>query len=265
LPTKTSRVLIVDDDADTLVTYARILTAAGYEIATANGCRAGLALLETESFRLLLTDVRMPDGSGLEVLAEARHRRPLLPVVVYSAWGTPALETAARQLGAAEFHGELLDIDSILVLTHKYVDVPDPVGLTDTAAKDALGPATRRWMSIVLAVTASETDIPTIKEWSNEIQHSVTTLKRYCSACGVTASDSLDFARALRVVRSYSGRPVNWYNALDIADPITLNSFLSRAGLSNSPALPRVSTFISNQHFVTDVGLLKAISSAVNG
>src|SRR4029077_4192160 len=55
------------------------------------------------SFHLLLVDLRLPDMSGLEVLASVCESSPDVPVVMVSAWATDTCARAAKQLGAADF------------------------------------------------------------------------------------------------------------------------------------------------------------------
>jgi DNA-binding NtrC family response regulator len=96
-------VLIIDDDEGTLSTYRAILRLEGYEVTTAANGREGLEILKARApeFDLVMADLRLPDMSGLEVLAEVRDEWPGLPIVLISAWATPAIERAAMQLGSA--------------------------------------------------------------------------------------------------------------------------------------------------------------------
>jgi hypothetical protein len=91
----------------------------------------------------------------------------------------------------------------------------------------------------------------------------VTTIKRYCAACGVHAGDSLDLARALRIVVTSKGRDVDWFNELDIADPMTMKSFLARAGLARSAAPRDLRTFLSVQRFIGKPALLSAVEQSL--
>jgi hypothetical protein len=88
---------------------------------------------------------------------------------------------------------------------------------------------------LVGAVVKTAVDIPTLVPWSLEFHVSVSTIKRYCKACGVQAADSLDFARGLRIVFRHAGRQVDaWYDTLEIRDPKTMAKFLHRAGFCSS-------------------------------
>ncbi len=79
------KVLVVDDEANALLALAELLREAGYEVATASNGRDALALLECFQPDLLLTDVRMPGLSGLDLMRAARESRHPASVVLMSA------------------------------------------------------------------------------------------------------------------------------------------------------------------------------------
>jgi hypothetical protein len=105
--------------------------------------------------------------SGLEFLAEAKEMRPLIPVVIYTRYMTSATKAAANRLGALAY------LDGL------YIDELERIlGIVESTrrAAEMLGPATRRWVSIVLTVARSNSDVPTIAEWSLHAGRSVGTL-----------------------------------------------------------------------------------------
>ena len=78
-------VLVVDDEAGILETLRILLRTEGFTPITALGGKAGLEALETSSPDIVLTDIRMPTVSGIEVLAAVKARDPQLPVVLMTA------------------------------------------------------------------------------------------------------------------------------------------------------------------------------------
>jgi DNA-binding response OmpR family regulator len=74
------RVLAVEDEADLVATYKRLLRRYGYRVVAAGSREAGLAALKDEPPRLLIADLRLPDGDGLDVVRTTRapcpRRRP---------------------------------------------------------------------------------------------------------------------------------------------------------------------------------------------
>lgn len=74
-------ILIVDDEP-TILRLASLALARRYKVLTAASGEAGLAMMADEPVDLVLTDHRMPNMSGVELMREVRHRHPGLPVIL---------------------------------------------------------------------------------------------------------------------------------------------------------------------------------------
>jgi len=70
------KVLVVDDDPFALESMAKVLEGESYQVATVAGGSEALDLLRQDSFDLVLTDLKMPEVDGLEVLRQAREMAP---------------------------------------------------------------------------------------------------------------------------------------------------------------------------------------------
>src|SRR5919204_2851140 len=97
------RILVVDDERSVLDACARALTRHGYEVRAAGGGAEALELLGAETFDLLLTDVKMPDIDGLELLRRASALDPHLTVVVLTGHGTIDIAIESIKLGVRGF------------------------------------------------------------------------------------------------------------------------------------------------------------------
>lgn len=97
------RILVADDDAVIRKGLQRILSAEGYEVETVSNGRAALTRLEQERFRLLVTDLKMPGMSGLEVLEEIRTCQPELPVVLITGYAAIDNAVEAMKNGATDY------------------------------------------------------------------------------------------------------------------------------------------------------------------
>jgi DNA-binding response OmpR family regulator len=97
------RVLVVDDEADFLATYERLLRREGYEVVTATSRAAGLAALAGEPPHLVISDLRLPDGDGLDVVRAAHGARDPLPVIVVTGYPSAETRRAALAAGATTF------------------------------------------------------------------------------------------------------------------------------------------------------------------
>jgi CheY-like chemotaxis protein len=76
------RILVVEDHADTLRVLARLLDHFGHEISWADGAQSALAMVESKEFDVVLSDIGLPDGSGYEVIAQAKRRQPVKGVAL---------------------------------------------------------------------------------------------------------------------------------------------------------------------------------------
>lgn len=94
------RVLVVDDETDFLATYERLLRREGYEVVTVTSRAAGLAALAGEPPNLVISDLRLPDGDGLDVVRAARGARDPVPVIVVTGYPSDETRRAALAAGA---------------------------------------------------------------------------------------------------------------------------------------------------------------------
>lgn len=98
-----TRVLIVDDSRLDQELAASLLEDAGYETVLAGNGREALARLEKEAPDLILTDLQMPEMSGLELVQAVHARYPRIPVVLVTAHGSEEIAAAALRAGAASY------------------------------------------------------------------------------------------------------------------------------------------------------------------
>lgn len=96
-------ILVVDDEADLITTYERLLRRGGYRVVTAGTRGAGLAIVEREPLALLITDLRLPDGDGLELVRAVRQLPVATPAIVVTGFASEASRTAALAAGAAAY------------------------------------------------------------------------------------------------------------------------------------------------------------------
>lgn len=103
--TQQPRLLLVDDIADNRAVLARRFQRRGFEIIEADGGISALALIEEQSFDLVLLDVMMPDVDGLEVLRRIReqHSAVALPVIMVTAKSQSEDVVQALELGANDY------------------------------------------------------------------------------------------------------------------------------------------------------------------
>lgn len=97
------RVLVVDDETDFLATYERLLRRQGHDVITAMSRAAGLAALARERPHLVISDVRLPDGDGLDVVRAAHGAIDPPAVIVVTGYQSDEIRRAALAAGATTF------------------------------------------------------------------------------------------------------------------------------------------------------------------
>jgi len=100
---RAERILVVDDDPDTRDMCAEVLSGKGYDVIRAESGRSAEALLRTSAVDVTVTDLKMPDVGGLEILRVAKEVDPNMVVILIT--GFPAVDTAVEgmKFGAAEY------------------------------------------------------------------------------------------------------------------------------------------------------------------
>ncbi len=96
------RILLVEDHADTAKLMRRLLMAEGYEVVTAGSVAEALAAAERHRPDVLISDLGLPDGSGLNLMAQLIARGQHIPGIALSGYGTPADLEQSRAAGFAE-------------------------------------------------------------------------------------------------------------------------------------------------------------------
>jgi len=97
------KILLIDDEETVRLTVGEILKRAGYDVESAADGRSGLDLFQRHNFDLLITDLLMPEGDGLEtIMALRRGRKPLKIMVISGCGQTLGTEymKIAQHLGA---------------------------------------------------------------------------------------------------------------------------------------------------------------------
>src|SRR5665647_751513 len=97
------KVLVVDDDPVVAKSFDRVLSAKGYAVITASSGQEALNKLEAEDYDVVFTDIKMPGMSGLDMAEQLKQRRPWLPVVIVTGYGSPDNEARAEAAGVSGF------------------------------------------------------------------------------------------------------------------------------------------------------------------
>ncbi|KAB2311598.1 sigma-54-dependent Fis family transcriptional regulator [Betaproteobacteria bacterium SCN2] len=122
------RVLIVDDEPDLLDLMEITLTKMGLDTRCAASVADARRLLEEDRFDLCLTDMRLADGSGLDVLQYIGERHPAMPVAVVTAYGNTSNAVDALKAGAFDYLSKPVALDQLRTLVKTALKVPEKTG-----------------------------------------------------------------------------------------------------------------------------------------
>ena len=144
----TTTALIIDDEPDIRELIALTLTRMGLEIHTAANLEEARHLLETYHFDVCLTDMRLPDGNGVEFVKTIHSMHPHLPVAVITAHGNMDAAVDAMKNGAYDFVSKPVDINQLRKLVVQAVTISNsgnklleesPDASTETSDTDNAG------------------------------------------------------------------------------------------------------------------------------
>ena len=107
------RILVVDDDPSDLDVIAESLEREGYDVAKAESGKEALRLIESENFNLIITDLKLPDIDGMEILRRAKAEIPHVQVIVLTGYGT--IEGAVEAMRSGAFHFLQKPVDIVIL------------------------------------------------------------------------------------------------------------------------------------------------------
>jgi DNA-binding NtrC family response regulator len=99
----TCRVLVVDDERSMRELLAIVLKRDGHEVLVAEDGRAAIRLLRQERVDVLISDIRMPEMDGVDLLREAKQIDPGITSIVMTAFASTETAVEALRLGAADY------------------------------------------------------------------------------------------------------------------------------------------------------------------
>ena len=120
------RVLVVDDEADLRELLELTLIRMGLGVDLAAGVDAAKALLQTHRYDLCLTDMRMGDGDGLDLVRHIHASGADVPVAVITAYGSTANAIAALKAGAFDYLAKPVGLDQLRTLVKSALRTPEP-------------------------------------------------------------------------------------------------------------------------------------------
>lgn len=115
-------ILIIDDEEKLRTLLARIISLEGFNVTQANGCKSALKKLEQSEFDIVLCDVKLPDGNGVELSKIIKEKHSITEIILLTAYGNIPDGVQAIKNGAFDYITKGDDNNKILPLIYKAID-----------------------------------------------------------------------------------------------------------------------------------------------
>src|SRR5690606_26755274 len=130
---------IIDDEPDIRELLTITLQNLGLEVSQASNTREGLALIAAREFDLCLTDMRLPDGSGFEIVEAIQAQCPQTPVAVITAHGNTELAVEALKKGAFDFVSKPVELKRLRAMVETALELRREVSSAQPATMGLVG------------------------------------------------------------------------------------------------------------------------------
>jgi len=109
-------ILIIDDEKSLVDLLAVVFKKEGYRVKTSLSANGALDLLEKEAFDLVITDIKMPQRSGMDILKAVKERSPEVPVIMITAYGSVKQAVDALKAGALDYVVKPFDVEELKII-----------------------------------------------------------------------------------------------------------------------------------------------------
>ena len=115
-------ILIIDDEEKLRSLLTRIISLEGFNVAQANDCKTALKKLDSGYFDVILCDVKLPDGNGVELVKQIKSKFPAIEIILLTAYGNISDGVQAIKNGAFDYITKGDDNNKIIPLLHKALE-----------------------------------------------------------------------------------------------------------------------------------------------
>lgn len=116
------KILIIDDEEKIRTLLQKILMLEGFDVITAGDCKTGMKMIENEKIAILITDVKLPDGNGIEITKQVKEKYNDIEIIVLTAYGQIKDGVTAMKAGAYDYLVKGDDDDKLPLLINNAYD-----------------------------------------------------------------------------------------------------------------------------------------------
>ncbi len=202
-------ILVVEDEERLASLLSRTLTEVGFEVITAGNCALAEQLWREQNPRLVVLDVMLPDGDGLQLLTSARVRGETTPVLVLSAKSSMSERVSGLDMGADDYLGKPFGIEELLarvrVLLRRSPIAADAIHLADLE----IDPLARRVARGDRRIFLSETEYRILELLAGRVRQTVSKREILLTVWGDDERDE----NVVEVYVSYLRSKLEWGGA----------------------------------------------------
>ncbi len=110
------KILIIDDEKSVLDMLNVVFKKEGYRVKKSLSAQKALELIDEEDFDLILSDIRLPQISGMELLRKVKEKKPGIPVIMITAYGTIKQAVEAFKAGAIDYVVKPFDVEELKII-----------------------------------------------------------------------------------------------------------------------------------------------------
>lgn len=169
-----ARILVIDDDTNVLDLTQFHLRKQGFEVVTADNGSAGINLMTTQSFDVVLTDMRLPDMDGIDLVRQGKELAPGTEIIVITGFSSIVTAVEATKAGAYQFIEKPINYDKLLLTVRQAIERRQQLlelkQLRDRVQPDSFGKiigssrAMQNIYAIIESVAASDANVLIIGE-----------------------------------------------------------------------------------------------------
>jgi DNA-binding NtrC family response regulator len=252
-------ILVVDDDHHVLEVIDARLTSAGFEVHRAEGGAQALQILGTQRVDVMVSDVKMPEMGGMQLLTEARRMHPQLPVILLTAYGTIPDAVEAVKSGAVDYLTKPFDGQELIrklkriQVSVSALNEKEPEAAT-TSPEEVNSAAMKQLYDLVGRVAASDVNVLILGEsgvGKERIARLIHQVSRRCAEpfvvvdCGATPTGLLESELFGHVKGSFTHAIRDKKGLIESADGGTL--FLDEIGNISPEMQTRLLRFIEER------------------
>ena len=117
-----NKVLIIDDEEKLRTLLSKIISLEGFEVLQANDCKSALKKFDQPEIDVVICDVKLPDGNGVELSKKLKEKNPLVEIILLTAYGNIPDSVQSIKNGAFDYITKGDDNNKIIPLLYKAIE-----------------------------------------------------------------------------------------------------------------------------------------------